>query len=385
MNIYVERLLTRIRCAHRTLVILLVGTFIVTSAIIINLNNKYLNLSESYDSQTTELAHLQTTLNEVEEVLNQLNITLASLETSPTVKAASMIISQVGLKYFNQHFHDPIVETAKYDSNTTIVTYKYDIEIGDYSVEKDVFFIFHPKYTQHFGIPIEENLQPFKVTADEAKILAVNEGLPDGPYELEAYIQYIGPGDVYPLTGDEEKYVWRIVSWEDPPWANPRKRQSAHVDPNTGEVYTIRHGGRTVHEAHVDTPEKALPYGVEGYVKLHYPELPKKIFLSKEENITFILHVSFTSHVEDLTEAKVTIDPHNSDTYWIHSSTGDQLRDYLNYEPNGEFIIEAGESVNITCTLHLPPSEEGLSFNRYSLHGLGIGAENILLVHDLDT
>ena len=145
MNIYVERLLTRIRCAHRTLVILLVGTFIVSSAIIINLNDKYLNLSESYDSQTTELAHLQTTLNEVEEVLNQLNITLASLETSSTVKAASMIISQVGLTYFNQHFHDPIVETAKYDSNTTVVTYKYDIEIGDYSVEKDVFFIFHPK------------------------------------------------------------------------------------------------------------------------------------------------------------------------------------------------------------------------------------------------
>lgn len=341
------------------------------------MNSKYLNLSESYDSQTTELARLQTALKEV--------VNLLSFETISTVKAANMIISQVGFEYFNQYFHNPTVEKAKYDSNTTIVTYKYDIEIGDYTVEKNVSFYFHPKYTQHYGIPIEGNLQPFTVTVDEAIELAVDAGLPDGPYELEAYISYVGPGDVLPLTGDEEKYVWRVISWEDPPWANPRKRQSAHVNPHTCRVYKIRHGGKTYREEYVDTLEEALSHGIDGYVKLDYPEFPQTINLTNTENITFTLQVSFKSYVENITEARVTVDPYNTDTYWIHSDTGDLLRKYLNYDPSGVIIVDAGETLNITCTLSVPPSEEGFSFNRRALRGLGIGAENMLLVHDIST
>ena len=349
------------------------------------MNNKYLNLSESYDSQTTELAHLQAIFIEVEEALHKLNITLTSLETSLTVKAASMIISQVGLDYFNLYFHDPKVVITPYDPNVTLVTFKYDIEIGDYTVENDVSFFFHPKYTQHYGIPIEGNLQPFTVTADEAKKLAVDAGLPDGPYELEAYISYVGPGDVIPLTGDEEKYVWNVISWEDPPWANPRKRQSAHVNPHTGRVYSVRHGGKTYLEEYVDTLEEALSHGIDGYVKLDYPEFPLTINLTNTENITFTLQVSFKSYVENITEVKVTVDPYNTDTYWIHSNTGDLLRKYLSYDPSGVIIVDAGKTLNITCTLSLPPSEEGFSFNRRALRGIGIGAENMLLVHDFST
>jgi len=364
---------------------ILLVALIALSALHVDLNNKYLNLSESYDSQTTELAHLQTIFIEVEETLHKLNITLTSLETSPTVKAASMIISQVGLDYFNLYFHDPKVVITPYDPNVTLVTFKYDIEIGDYTVENDVSFFFHPKYTQHYGIPIEGNLQPFTVTADEAKKLAVDAGLPDGPYELEAYISYVYPGDVSPLTGDEEKYVWNVISWEDPPWANPRKRQSAHVNPHTGKVYKIRHGGKTYLEEYVDTLEEALSHGIDGYVKLDYPEFPRTINLTNTENITFTLQVSFKSYVENITEARVTVDPYNTDTYWIHSNTGDLLRKYLSYDPSGVIIVDAGETLNITCTLSLPSSEEGFSFNRRALRGIGIGAENMLLVHDIST
>jgi len=375
--------LTNTRRLNTRQTILLAATLIISAAFIINLNNKYRRLSEKYELQTTELYHLQAMFTEVEEILHQLNITFTSLETSPAVKAANMIISQVGLEYFNQYFHDPMVEIAKYDLNTTIVTYKYDIEVGDYTVEKDVSFYFHPKYTQHYGIPIEGNLQPFTVTADEAINLAVDAGLPDGPYELEAYISYVGPGDVVPLTGDEEKYVWRVISWEDPSWANPRKRQSAHVNPHTGRVYKVRHGGKTYMEEYVDTLEEALAHGIDGYVKLDYPEFPRTINLTNTENITFTLQVSFKSYVENITEARVTVDPYNTDTYWIHSNTGDLLRKYLSYDPSGVIIVDAGETLNITCTLSLPPSEEGFSFNRRALRGLGIGAENMLLVHDL--
>ena len=350
----------------------------------IELERRYLSLSEKYDSQTLELDRLQSTLKEVEETLKQYNITLTSLETDPIVKAANMIISQVGVEYFNQYFHDPSVQTPQWNPNVTIVTYEYRIQVENYTTEWNVPFYFYPNLTYHYGIPTGNNLQPFTVTAEEAKKLAVNEGLPDSPYELEAYIQYVGPGDVFPLTGDEEKYVWRIVSWEDPPWTNPRKRQSAHVDPITGEVYEIRHGGRTVQEEHVDTPEEALPYGVEGYVKLHYSELPQRINLTDAEDVTFSIQASFISYVEDLNEVKITFDPYNNDTFWIHSNYGERLRNYLSYEPSGVFVLKVGETLNITCTLHLPTMEQELSFNRYSLHGLGIGAENILIVHDLD-
>jgi hypothetical protein len=89
--------------------------------------------------------------------------------------------------------------------------------------------------------------------------------------------------------------------------------------------------------------------------------------------------------VKDLNEVKVTIDPRYNNTYGIHGNLVERLRDYLSYEPSGDFVVRVGETLNITCTLRLTASEQELSFNRYSLHGLGIGAENILIVHDLDT
>jgi hypothetical protein len=372
---------------------ILIMTLIIVSGLVflsqrnrfIELEQRYLSLSEKYDSQTLELERLQSTLKEVEETLKQYNITLTSLETDPTVKAVNTIISHVGVEYFNQYFHDPSVQTPQWNPNVTIVTYKYRIQVGNYTTERNVPFYFYPDLTDHYGIPIENNLQPFSVTAEEAKKLAVDEGLPEGPYELEAYITYVGPGDLFPLTGDEEKYVWNIISWEDPPWANPRKRQSAHVDPITGKVYVVRlAGGRTYQEKNVDTPEEALSYGIEGYVKLHYSELPQRINLTSAEDFTYSILVSFVSYMEDLNEVKVTIDPYNYDTFWIHGRYEEMLRNYLSYEPSGVFILKVGETLNITCTLHLPTTEQELSFNRYSLHGLGIGAENILIVHDLD-
>src|SRR4030042_3010551 len=270
----------------------------------IELEQRYLSLSEKYDSQALELERLQSTLEEAEATIKQYNNTLTALEAAPIVRAANIIISQVGVEYFNRYFHDPSVEIARWNPNVTIVTYQYLMQVENYTVDWSVVFHFYPNLVMEYGVPIEGNLQPFTVTAEEAKRLSVKGGLPEGPYELEAFIQHVGPGDVYPLTGDEEKYVWRIVSWEDPPWANPRRRQSAHVDPVSREVYVIRHGGRTVSEELVDTPEEALPYGVEGDVRLHYSDLPRRINLTDADDITFSIQVSFISHVKALNEVK---------------------------------------------------------------------------------
>lgn len=371
--------------------LIIIAALILTSGLVlyqrnrfIELEQRYIELSDDYESQSIELSNSQFQLNEAEEVLRQYNISLTSLESDPVVKAANIIIAQVGLEYFNQYFHDPTVQTPIWNPNAVHVNYKYTIQVGNITTEHNVTFYFYPEFDQYYGVPIEENMQPFTVTAEEAKQLAVDAGLPESPYPLEAYIQYTGPGDVFPLTGDEEKYIWRVVSWDDPPWANPRKRHSAHVDPVSAVVYPVREGGRTYLEGTVDTPEKALPMGVEGYVKLHYSELPEKITLSGSETLTFTIQATFITYVEDRSEVMITIDPYNSDTYWIHGRTVETLRDYLIYEPSGVFNLEVGETLNITCTLTIPAEIE-LTLNRYTLHGIGIGAENTLIVHDLFT
>jgi len=98
----------------------LILTTLLLASLILNLNqrNSVIELSQRYqelaiehDSKTMKLNQLRSTLNETEETLKQLNKTFTTLETIPMVKAANMIISQVGLSYFNQYFHDPRVQT----------------------------------------------------------------------------------------------------------------------------------------------------------------------------------------------------------------------------------------------------------------------------------
>ena len=132
----------------------------------------------------------------------------------------------------------------------------------------------------------------------------------------------------------------------------------------------------------MDTPEEANTYGLDGYVRLQLPELSKTLNLTESEDITFQLQVTLVSHSEELTETTVTIDPQNTDTYWLSSDSRYNLREYLSYEPSGEMVIGAGETVNITCTVHVPVSDHGFSFNRRHLRGVGIGSENTLIINN---
>ena len=339
-------------------------------------------LTREIGSQEEELANLQTTLYEIEETLRRQNITLSLLENDHIVKAANMIISQVGLEYFEQYFYAPNVTTPKFNTNVTWVLFKYRIQVGNYSTEWVVDFWFHPKYVQIHGIPKEGNLQPFTITAEEAQEHAVKGGLPGGPFNLESEIIYTGIADYSPTKGHEDKYVWRVVSWKDPPWASVRKRQTAYVDPHSGRVYTILQGGRTILEEDVDSLEKALSHGVDGYLKLNYVGLPERINLTESSSLTFTLQITHISHVENRADAKITLDPHKTDTYWIDTRIRNQLRDYLTYEPSGVFTLKAGETMNITCTLYTPDLDEELSFRKRSLRGLGMSTEKTLIVYD---
>ena len=304
-----------------------------------------------------------------------------STEGDYIIEATNMIVSRVGAQYFEEYFHDPVTGVSSYNPTTTIVTYQYDIKLGNYSYTSSVRFYFHPNYTRVWGIPIEGNLQPFTVTVEEAKKLAVKAGLPDSQYELEVYPICIRLEDGFFPSGKEE-YVWNVVSWDDPPWAYSRIYHYATIDTKTGEVYRVGWGGRSLQLEEVDTREEALSQGIEGYVSLQYPELESRKTLTQKENYTFVFQISFTSYVEDLKKLNLTVLPDYVGQHRIQSNMGDKLREYLSYEPSGELALESGETVNVTCTLHVPPGQDGFTFPTHYLQGLGIGAENTLMVID---
>ena len=295
-----------------------------------------------------------------------------------------MIIERVGLEYFNKYFSDPTAQVTEYDRNVTKVTYKYHIEIGDYSTTSDVSFYFHPKYTMVFGLPITENLQPFTVSAYEAKQLALEGGLPDSSYPLKAFIQYSWISDVKPDYGYEEKYYWEIISWRDPPWARTRRHDIARVDPLTGQVYRISWGGHSLIESQIDTAGKAAAHGLDGYIKLSYPELPEHITLTKNTNVTFTIHISYISYNESHQQVQLVIDPYFVDPYQIQSNLADKLRDYVVYYPNGTLTLMAGEVLDVNVTVRVPDNVlDGLTFSTWALDGLGVGLEGVLIVSDL--
>jgi hypothetical protein len=81
----------------------------------------------------------------------------------------------------------------------------------------------------------------------------------------------------------------------------------------------------------------------------------------------------------------MNVDPLYVDPYQIQSNTADKLRTVLSYEPCGVISIRAGESVNINATVRVPDDAgEVFFFPRYYLGGLGIGAEGVLILSDLE-
>jgi len=360
--------------------ILTVVCLVLGGAFLYQRNNMQL-LQHQTTEQDNQIEILQHQLNLSTERLNQYNTTLISLEAIPLINATNMIIERVGIEYFNKYFSDPTSEITEYDQNVTLVTYKYHIEIGNYSTTSDVRFYFHPKYTMVFGLPIVENLQPFTVTSDEAKQYALAGGLPNSSYPLEAFIQYSWIGDVYPLQGYEEKYYWEIISWRDPPWARSRLHDIARVDALTGQVYPMSWGGSGLSESQVDTAEEAAAHGLDGYIKLSYPELPEHITLAKNDNVTFTIHISYVSYNESHQQAELIIDPYYVDPYMVQSNLADKLRDYVTYQPNGVLSVMAGEVLDVTVTVRVPDDVlDGLTFNTWALDGLGIASEGVLIL-----
>lgn len=164
----------------------------------------------------------------------------------PVEVAKGVIVSRVGEAYFDKYFSDPTAGYDKWAGNETHgVSFRYHILNGNYSTSQTIYLYFDVKWRLTEGseyLPTEGNLQPFKVTMEQAKEIAIKAGIPAEPYGLEANIGNSGIWPDYP-TEYQGKYVWSVGSWIDPPGANPRRNLYAVIDPVTGRLYAVEQGG----------------------------------------------------------------------------------------------------------------------------------------------
>ncbi len=164
----------------------------------------------------------------------------------PIDVAKGVIVSRVGEDYFNKYFSDPVASYDEWAGNLThYVSFTYHISVGNYSTSQPIYLYFDSNWRLTSGseyIPVEGNLQPFNVTLEQAKEIAVKAGIPSEPYGLEANLFSFGliPGQPTKYQG---KYNWSVVTWIDPPGANPRRNMYAVIDPITGKLYAIEQGG----------------------------------------------------------------------------------------------------------------------------------------------
>ena len=370
----------------KVLAVVAVLSVIVSSLAYIELNNRYIDLSGKYGAQGVENTYIKSSLTEAQSTISKLNATITTLESDPLVQAATMIIDRVGIDYFNTYFHDP--QVIPFTGGTQVI-YKYKLSVGNYTTDSNVTLYIFPKYVDQYGTPSQGNLQPFKVSKAEAIRLALDAGLPSSSYGIEASIQWTPDTDVVISSQNlpyADKYLWEVTSWSAPLWATSRTFKEALVDPITGSVYVIRSGGRGLVESQVDTPDKAAAKGIDGYVKLEYPQLvsppfPMMIQIVKGSNLTITIKASFISYNTSLREVKLVIDPHYVDPYGVQSNMADKLRDVLTFEPSGIITLGAGESINIKATVVVPrDSDFVFQFPYMYLEGLGIGSQGILVL-----
>ncbi len=362
---------------------ILLITLAVSGLGILELNNRYAELSDQYQTQLTEKLKIAASLDSARQTINKLNATLITLGKNPLVKASTMLIDSVGLDYFNKYFHDPTVKSPYISGNDTSVTFKYRIEVGNYNVDQNVSFYFTKDYVLAYGIPTKDNLQPYRITADEARHLAVEAGFIEGQWGTQAEITAQFNID-YGTQVYAEKYLWQVVSYLDPPWARTREYVYALVDPISGEVYKINgRGGVSYTESQVDTAEKAAALGIDGYVKVEYPKLPDQIQIVRGGNYTFMFTVKYISYNSIKSSVKLYVDPLYRDPYEIQSNTVDRLRSLLTFKPMGNLTLKLGEKVDITVTFRAPDNGDLVfSFPKWALNGLGLGTDNTLIISD---
>ena len=164
----------------------------------------------------------------------------------PLTVAKSYIVSRVGVEYYEKYYSDPMVDYRPGQGDDTyVVNMLYHITVGDYSENQTIYLFFDQNLNLTEGeeyLPVAGNLQPFKVTEDQAVEIAIEAGISVDPYGIWTGISNNGVIRGTP-TVYQGMYVWQVGTWIDPPGSNPRMFINALIDPITGELYALQEGG----------------------------------------------------------------------------------------------------------------------------------------------
>jgi hypothetical protein len=131
---------------------------------------------------------------------------------NPVEVAQGVIASRLGYYYAYRYF---FVQDVEYNSDienfSHTVILDYRVTVGNYSNVQQIYLDFNQNWnlTQSTGIPLEGNLQPFKVTESMARVIALGAGVPKGPYGLGSDVWYFGYHMGVP-SAYEGKYAWYV-------------------------------------------------------------------------------------------------------------------------------------------------------------------------------
>ncbi len=133
-------------------------------------------------------------------------------------------------------------------------------------------------------------------------------------------------------------------------------------------------------------PEVAQKYGIRGYLDINLSaESPEVLYVKRGEAATITILLHFVSHVPELTEVEVNIDPEDSDCkieqyYVIEDAEGDiiergviNINELMSYSPNGTITMEANQTLPLTMAIRVPADlPEGIMPSSFRLGAVGI-------------
>jgi len=158
--------------------------------------------------------------------------------------AKQYIISLYGEVYFDSYFHQPVL--SRNGDVGYEVTYVYTVWTSN-NLATDFYIVIgfdsQRGLVSSEGLPPLDNLQPFNVTREEAKRIALIAGLPSDNYGLACELVFWGSDSENDTCGHDYRYVWSVCAWLDPPGVNPRSYLGAAIDPKSGFVYKVSKGG----------------------------------------------------------------------------------------------------------------------------------------------
>lgn len=137
----------------------------------------------------------------------------------------------------------------------------------------------------------------------------------------------------------------------------PEAKQVDEVEDNQEKLHAV---GTPLIDINLLTREEALKYGIRGYVKMKLaPGTPSEYFNVSGKELNIKIQLSLVQFDRNLTEVKAKLNPQGQYGATIEKVLGDdrgtiKLNDYVSYQPTGNIILKAGQTLNVTMTIRIP-------------------------------